>query len=100
MLDGLLLQTCARRTIVVERTPFLEFLFRQANTNFMDAIHIEVVQEFVKSGAILEGRDFSGRTALLTALNHPTLKSMGVVYEILRLGGDVKATDDEGISGE
>ncbi|KAJ5951303.1 uncharacterized protein N7479_009716 [Penicillium vulpinum] len=82
------------------RTPFLEFLFRQPSIKFMDRDHIKVVQEFVKNGALLEGRDFSGRTALLTALDHPILRSLGIVEEILRLGGDVKATDNEGKSGE
>ncbi|KAJ5357654.1 hypothetical protein N7541_004812 [Penicillium brevicompactum] len=80
------------------RTPLLELLFRNGN-NWTDGSHnVQIIQQFIKNGASLEDRDFSGQTALLTALNHPDLTLFSLVDEILRLGGDAKAVDNEGAS--
>lgn len=82
------------------RTPLLEFLFRQGNEFARQSHSIEILQEFVKNGAILEDRDLLGRTALLTTLNHQGFFCFSLVDEVLRLGGDAKAVDNEGGTGE
>ncbi|CAG8039882.1 unnamed protein product [Penicillium salamii] len=80
------------------RTPLLEILFRTNAWSLEISHNTEVVRAFVKNGASMEARDTFGRTALLVALSHPKLETFYLVDEILALGGDVKAVDNEGRS--